>query len=105
MDTDACTTFYRDVLAVPVRQRDGRHVEVELGPVTATLTPAEDQVGSGRGVVLQVAVPDVRRAIAELRRRGATVLLEPMVTDWDTESAFVEGPDAVVVEIYQANSR
>jgi catechol 2,3-dioxygenase-like lactoylglutathione lyase family enzyme len=104
-DVDAGTTFFRDVLELPVRQRDAVHVDVELGHCTATLAPRRG-VGSGPetaepAVILEVEVADVREAVRDLRRRGATVLLGPVVTEWDTESAFVAGPDGVVVELYR----
>jgi catechol 2,3-dioxygenase-like lactoylglutathione lyase family enzyme len=109
-DIAAGTSFFRDVLSLPVRQRDPHHVDVELGRCTATLTPRAGaatpaRAGDEPAVILEVEVPDVREAVRELRRRGATVLLGPVVTEWDTESAFVAGPDGVVVEIYRQRER
>jgi catechol 2,3-dioxygenase-like lactoylglutathione lyase family enzyme len=109
-DIAAGATFFRDVLSLPVRQRDPHHVDVELGRCTATLTPRGTDPDSGRptqepAVILEVEVTDVREAVRDLRRRGATVLLGPVVTEWDTESAFVAGPDGVVVELYRQRER
>lgn len=114
-DVNAGATFFRDVLALPVRQRDGRRAEVELGTVTATLTTRDQEAaqgatpatkgepvpGSGPAVIVELEVEDVVTAVRELRRRGATVLVDPVVTDWGTESAFVAGPDGVIVEVYR----
>lgn len=119
-DVAAGASFFRDVLALPVRQRDAHQVDVELGEVTATLTARADDAaaeraparagsdedpGDGRAVILEVQVDDVREALRDLRRRGATVLLGPVLTEWDTESAFVAGPDGVVVELYRPRPR
>lgn len=119
-DVAAGASFFRDVLALPVRQRDPHHVDVELGGRTATLTPrpvatppgpalsldsADDDLHGrrtqGPATILEVEVPDVREAVRELHARGATVLLGPVLTEWDTESAFVAGPDGLVVELYR----
>jgi hypothetical protein len=39
--------------------------------------------------------------VGELRRRGASVLIDPVTTDYGTESAFVAGPAGVIVELYR----
>lgn len=123
----AGAAFFRDVLALPVRQRDEHDVDVDLGMLTATLTPRHDATpgsrpgGSGNdpdraseatppersnpAVIIEVEVDDVREAVLELRRRGATVLVGPVLTEWDTESAFIAGPDGVVVELYRTRGR
>jgi catechol 2,3-dioxygenase-like lactoylglutathione lyase family enzyme len=100
-DVGRCASFYRDVLGVPVHNRDAEHVDVGLGPVIATLAPAAEDGGVDRGVILEVEVADIREAVREIRNRGARVLVGPVLTDWDTESAFIEGPDAVLVELYR----
>jgi catechol 2,3-dioxygenase-like lactoylglutathione lyase family enzyme len=123
-DVEAGACFFRDVLALPVHQRDGLAIDVELGAVTATLTPRataptptprnasltqsaptpEPGPPPGQGkpaLILEVEVSDVREAAREMQRRGAEVLVWPVLTEWGTESAFVAGPDGVVVELYR----
>lgn len=118
-DVAAGATFFREVLALPVRQRDGRHVDVEMGPLTATLTAWDDAAGrpptgnttaapdgapptgSGPAVIVELEVDDVPTAVGELRRRGANVLIDTVTTDYGTESAFVAGPAGVIVELYR----
>lgn len=36
-----------------------------------------------------------------IRSRGGVVSLEPVDTDWGTTSAYISGPNGVLVEIYQ----
>lgn len=106
-DVAAGTSFFRDTLSLPVRQRDADHVEIELGHRTATLTaqPAGPVTSRGRAPIVDVEVPDLWAALREVRRHGATVLLEPVITDWGTESAFVAGPDGLVVELFRRRTR
>jgi catechol 2,3-dioxygenase-like lactoylglutathione lyase family enzyme len=99
-DVAAGTSFFRDVLALPVRPRDGHQVDVDMGPVTATLT-ARSGTGSEPAPIVELEVADVAGAVAELRRRGATVLVDVVTTDYGTESAFVAGPDGLIVELYR----
>jgi hypothetical protein len=112
-DLPAGAQFFRDVMALPVRQRDPRHVEVQLPDRTAHLTPAPSQPSDqpsdpatpqAKGVILKIEVADVAASVAELRGRGATILLEPVLTEWGTESAFVAGPDACVIELYRSRN-
>lgn len=108
-DVPAGALFFRDVMALPVRQRGPRHVEVQLGERIAHLTPPPDDPSESanpqaKGVILKIEVPDVAASVAELRSRGATILLEPVLTEWGTESAFVAGPDACVIELYRSRN-
>jgi catechol 2,3-dioxygenase-like lactoylglutathione lyase family enzyme len=111
-DVAAGARFFSDVLALPVSQRHPDRIEVRLGATTATLTSATSTAGPDGlevrpepghrpGVILQVEVPDVAAAVDEVYRRGGEVLLEAMVTEWGTISAFIAGPDGVVVELYR----
>jgi catechol 2,3-dioxygenase-like lactoylglutathione lyase family enzyme len=118
-DIPAGVAFFRDVLALPVRQRGPHYAEIDLGDRTAGLTPPPEAADTDesdpnrqsvlaripsqrtRGVILQVRVDDVVAALEEARSRGAIVLMDRVITEWGTESAFVAGPDDVVVEIYR----
>src|SRR5438270_226006 len=97
-DVLAGARFFRQVLALPVHVHDRDRADVDLAPdlvahlhtIPRPLSPA----GSGPpaeqpATIVQLRVPDLAGALGELRRRGATVLVEPVLTDWGTESAFV----------------
>jgi hypothetical protein len=106
-DVPAGAMFFRDVMALPVRQRNPHHAEVQLGGRTAHLRTTPEQSSGqqsphAKGVILTIEVPDVSASVAQLRDRGARVLLEPVLTDWCTESAFVAGPEACVIELYRS---
>jgi len=104
---DVCegALFFRRVLAVPVHLHDRDHADVDLAPGLVahlrTTRPRTEQLPDDEpGVVIELRVPDLRGALTELRRRGADVLIEPVLTEWGTESAFIAGPDGVVIELY-----
>jgi catechol 2,3-dioxygenase-like lactoylglutathione lyase family enzyme len=105
-DLPAAARFFRQVLALPVRRLSLERAEVRLTPdITAHLVPAASRsrpvIRQGPGPILQLEVPEVRAAVTELRRRGATVLVDRVLTDWGTESAFVAGPGDLVIEVYR----
>jgi catechol 2,3-dioxygenase-like lactoylglutathione lyase family enzyme len=105
-DVTSAAAFFRRVLALPVHLHDRGRADVDLGSgIIARLRTAPDRpISEPRdqpGVILQLLAPDLNGALAELRRRGATVLVEPVLTEWDTRSAFVAGPDGMVVEVYR----
>jgi len=104
-DVPAGARFFRGVLALPVHVHDRHHADVDLAPgLVAHLRPptcrADGTPGSGPAMILELRVPDLPGALAELRRRGAEVLVEPVLTEWGTRSAFLAGPDGLIVEIY-----
>jgi catechol-2,3-dioxygenase len=107
-DLPAAAEFFRQVLALPVHQTRGSDLEVRLAAgLTAHLRPAAGPdtmvaaVTPRPAPILQVLVPEVRGALGELRRRGATVLVEPVLTEWGTEAAYLAGPEGLVIEIYR----
>jgi len=105
-DVCAAARFFRQVLAVPVHQHDANRADVDLAPdLVAHLRTAPARpltVPRDRpGPVISLEVPDLRGAVEELRRRGATVLVEPVLTDWGTRSAFLSGPEDVLLEVYR----
>jgi catechol 2,3-dioxygenase-like lactoylglutathione lyase family enzyme len=104
-DVAAGARFFRQVLALPVIECDDDHAVALLADdLTAHLRTASAEsrpaVRRGPGTILQLQVPELRGAVAELRRRGATILVEPVLTDWGTQSAFVAGPGDVIIEVY-----
>jgi len=75
---------------------------------SARLTLTIDDVAttpSGPAPVVEVRVDDVQQAVDAVRAAGGRVLVEPVLTDWGTISAFVEGPDGLVVEYYRDRGR
>jgi predicted enzyme related to lactoylglutathione lyase len=53
------------------------------------------------GTLLQFSSDDVRADIETIRARGGKISLEPTDTDWGTTSAYISGPNGVLVEVYQ----
>ncbi|HEY6794406.1 MAG TPA: hypothetical protein VI248_06960 [Kineosporiaceae bacterium] len=105
-DVLAGARFFRHVLALPVRHDDLQHAEVRLSAdLSLRLVPVRPHSGvvihREPGPMIQLEVPVVTTALAELQRRGATVLVGPVLTDWGTESAFVAGPGDLVIEVYR----
>jgi catechol 2,3-dioxygenase-like lactoylglutathione lyase family enzyme len=106
-DIPAAARFFRHVLALPVRHLDLQRAEVRLTPgLTARLVAGPPRPilapRDAPGPLLELQVAHVGAAVAELRRRGATILVEPVLTDWGTESAFVAGPGDLLIELYRA---
>ena len=53
------------------------------------------------GVILHIQVENIREAHDRARRHGASVLMEPTLTDWGTESLLVAGPEDLVIDLYR----
>jgi hypothetical protein len=77
-----------------------REVDVGAGRTIMLSPDAMVPTEPARGVILHFRVADVNKAVERARSRGATVLLEPMTTDWGWESAML-GPGGVVIDLYR----
>jgi lactoylglutathione lyase len=110
-DPDAAAKTYVAFFDATVKSRtdadDRLRVVVDLGGLLLLIDRVPPQTQHAppipfvgiEHIGLQVA--DVDAATEELRRKGAKVLVEPNSPRPDIRIAFVEGPDAVRIEILQ----
>ncbi|MEV0792477.1 VOC family protein [Kribbella sp. NPDC050459] len=76
------------------------YAEVKAGATTIALhMGAMTDFAPHGGTLLHFTSDDVRADVEEIRRRGGTIALEPVETDWGT-SAYVRGPHGILVEVY-----
>jgi catechol 2,3-dioxygenase-like lactoylglutathione lyase family enzyme len=100
-DLPGTRAFFAGVLALPV-SGDDDFLTVDGGTITFTaMRGAMVPMGLPGGVILQFEVDDVGAATDEARQRGGIVLSGPARTDWGTESAYLQGPDGLVVELFR----
>src|SRR5271165_3657728 len=108
-DPEAAAKTYADYFGATITGReatdDRLRVVVDLGglkllidrvPSTTTAAPPLPFVGIEH---IGLEVEDVDAIIAELRRKGAKIVVEPTTPRPGVRIAFVEGPDAVRVEV------
>ncbi len=97
-DLAATRAFYQAVFAIPVHYEDAASAVFKFGPTLVNLLDAREAPelvapaavgGPAVGVRFQltVDVPDVDLAVAELRRRGATLLNGPTDRPWGIRTA------------------
>ena len=104
-DLERAIPFYRDVLGLPFDYvYEGWWAEFRVAPVSLALCgPPVGQAprpGYAGGATVALAVPDVAAAVAELRRAGVPVLLEPVESPvcW---TAAVADPDGNRINLHQ----
>lgn len=101
-DVPAAATFFREVLQLPLRASGERYAEVDTGGITIMLSPdALVPTEPARGLILHFEVSDVRSSVEQARERGAVVLRELTVTDWGWESALLQGPEDIVIDLFR----
>ena len=99
----AVAAFFTDVLGLPVSGDAAEgYAEVATGGPTISLHRGlmVDDVAPHGGTLLQFRCDDVQAFVAAARTRGGKIAMEPTLTDWGTESAYIAGPHGVLVEIY-----
>lgn len=97
-DLEAALAFYRDVLGLTVRFRDGdRYAALDGGGTTIALAAAGEQPVGGRPA-LGLKVDGVARAAAALRAAGAAV--GDVVDGGHERRAVVRDPDGNVLVLY-----
>lgn len=98
--------FFGDILGLEVTgdAADG-YAEIRLGVLTISLHRGNliDQVTPHGGTLLQFHTDDLAADLEEIRGRGGNIALEPTKTDWGSTSAYIAGPNGVLVELYQLN--
>lgn len=94
-------TFFRDILELRV-EGDEAFAEVQTGGLMVSLmSTAMVPTGRPQGVILQFEVDNVPARVERVLGRGGRILRDSDLTIWGTESAFVAGPDGLVVELYR----
>jgi catechol 2,3-dioxygenase-like lactoylglutathione lyase family enzyme len=83
---------------------NGLTIFIAAVPADATLptAPAEPYIGLDH---LGLRVDDVDAATAELKRRGAQVIVEPKTIRPGVRIAFIQGPDDVRIELLERTVR
>jgi predicted enzyme related to lactoylglutathione lyase len=96
--------FFADILGLEVTgDASEGYAEVKAGAMTIALHRGSmiDEVTPHGGTLLQFSSDDVRADIEAIRVRGGKISLEPTDTDWGTTSAYISGPNGVLIELYQ----
>lgn len=101
-DVPAAVAFFENVVGLTARISDENFAELDSGEVTIMLSPsAMVLVKPVTGIILHFQVESVREARERALRHGATILMEPAVTDWGTESLLIAGPEEMVIDLYR----
>nr|BBH86069.1 lactoylglutathione lyase [Thermosporothrix sp. COM3] len=100
-DMERTISFFQKELNLPVKG-DASYAEVNTGDIIISLSPsAAVPTERPQGVVLQFEVDNVVATLEQVRARGGWVLRDPELMPWGTESAYVAGPDGLIVEFYR----
>lgn len=99
-DVKAAVQFYRDILGMKLVAERVHYTEYQLGPATFLVESAnvaerapgfqETRVGGRTGIVFKVE--DVKKAVEDLRGRGARIAVEPVHHRWGWNAVFAD-PD------------
>ncbi len=112
-DLDASERFYADMFGATTtgrREANGStNLTMKLDSINLFIrSPRPDESVTDDGKDLRysydhfgVVVADLRTAIAELRAKGVTILMEPATIRPGTHIAFIEGPDHTRIEVLQ----
>ncbi len=102
-DVPAASAFFADTLGLRLVISEDRFAEVDVGAGRTLMLSPDAMVPTepARGVILHFRIDDVDEAVARARAHGATVLLEPMTTDWGWRSAMVAGPEGTMIDLYR----
>jgi predicted enzyme related to lactoylglutathione lyase len=101
-DSLKVAAFFRDILHCPIEgdPLEG-YAEAIVGTARVELhVGARADVGPHGGTVLHLTTDDVDAEVAAIRDRGAVIAAEPDDMPWG-RSAYVAGPNRVMIEIYR----
>ncbi|MDP0500483.1 MAG: VOC family protein [Verrucomicrobiota bacterium JB022] len=97
--------FYRDLLGLKLTEDGSEHgfVEFDVPPSSLALIAAPiimNRPPQPGGSMIWLAVPDMAAAVAELKERGVTVVMEPMETPVCFMCGFLD-PDGNTIGLHQ----
>ncbi|MGI8700198.1 MAG: VOC family protein [Nocardioidaceae bacterium] len=100
-DNVALAAFFEQTLGLAVHgDAAGGYAEVKVGDARLALhRGAMVDFAPLGGLLLQLGCDDVDAEVAAIRGRGGDIALEPTDTDWGTRSAYVRGPQGLLVEL------
>jgi len=101
-DMKRSTRFYRDVLGLKLSYGTPHWTQLEAGNISLGLHPEgkETKVSPSIGCTFGFEVNDIRTTVAELKKKGAQVAMEPRKEDFGW-LAMVTDPDGYYVQLYQ----
>ena len=99
-DMKRSVAFYRDVLGLKLDYESPHWSQLNAGNIPIGLHPEgkEVHVNPGTGVSFGFYVPDVLKAAAELKARGARMLMEPRKENFGW-LAIVADPDGYAIQL------
>ncbi|MBP6786478.1 MAG: VOC family protein [Candidatus Promineofilum sp.] len=101
-DVGAAVDFFEKVVGLSARIVDENFAQLDSGEVTIMLSPAAMiPVRQAAGVILRFQVDNVRHARQRAFDHGVTILMEPTITHWGTESLLIAGPEEMVIDLYR----
>lgn len=103
-DPERSRAFYRDTLGLAVYREfpGGTVFFLGQGFLEVSGRSDRDDPGPGAGIAVWIQVRHVADTVAELERRGVTVVREPRREPWGLIEAWIADPDGlriVLVEI------
>lgn len=106
-DFDKSLKFYRNILGLKVKDRDGKFANFVLDGASLAIFQKSEadamfpkkHMGAGGGVVLAFQVKDVQKTCDELKNKGIDIFEGPKTTDWGQTVAYFKDPDDNIWEI------
>lgn len=100
-DVLAAADFFGTVVGMEIVERSERFASLRSGDFTLMLSPdALVPIQKAAGVILHLQVEDISAVLDRAEANGGKLLYGPSPTDWGTESALLQGPEGVIVDIY-----
>jgi lactoylglutathione lyase len=99
-DMKRSVAFYRDALGLKLEYESPHWSQLNAGTIQIGLHPEgkEVKVNPTTGLSFGFYVPDVQKAVAELKTRGARMLMEPRKENFGW-LAMVRDPDGYAIQL------
>jgi len=94
--------FFQSVTGLQVLEQFEHFAELEGRRFRIKLIAASaPELNPATGIILHFEEQDIAAAIQRAVVYGAMVIREPSATEWGTESAWIQGPEGVVIDFYR----
>jgi lactoylglutathione lyase len=105
-DMGRSVRFYRDVIGLKLMFETPGWAQLDAGNIQLGLHPESEHLKArpNESCSFGFYVQDIEHAVADLRARGATILMEPKKEEFGM-LALAADPDGYTVQLYQENAK
>lgn len=93
------SSFFETLLQVEADFSDDNFAQLTIADYILMLTKVK--IGETSRLTIHLEVKTLEKEFERLKTLGISIIKDPYITDWGTYSMLVQGPDDIIIDLYQ----